>query len=428
MKSKMDQKIKGQVLVLFAIALLALVAMAALLMDGGQTYLHRRQAQAAADAGALAGARLMCSGASDAAVLATAQSLSTQNGATTAVASFGSYAYDSETYRTINVDAAIHQRPFVGAFGVGEMDIPGSARAACFSPYSATRVMPVAWSCRPPIGGSDSPDCAQKSLNWEREMVPLLNGPTGGTVTIDGITYNTPYDFDNHFLPQLYIFMDSDKTPVDHCTSYGGTLDCDIDNDGQDDILGTGDRSWLDLTGGGGGASELRDWISGAYSGQLRIHTWIPAESGVKASTFQDVDCYIIGNGRGCTPRNPVILPVFNAVCNNNPTGNTACQNAAHTGTYGLPLLPGASDSVVSGAGHPDYYHMIGFSGMYVTCVEANGSAGGCPGKAAAVAAGLLDNSDKTIEGYFINGFPFDLDDPLPGGQRLGITFPSLVP
>ena len=49
----------GQALIVFAVFLLALVAVMALALDGGNIYLHRRRAQNAADAGALAGARIL---------------------------------------------------------------------------------------------------------------------------------------------------------------------------------------------------------------------------------------------------------------------------------------------------------------------------------------------------------------------------------
>ena len=51
---------RGQSLVIIAIAFLALVAMAALIIDGGSLYLNRRNAQTAADAAALAGAHELC--------------------------------------------------------------------------------------------------------------------------------------------------------------------------------------------------------------------------------------------------------------------------------------------------------------------------------------------------------------------------------
>ncbi len=51
----------GQSLVFVALAIVALVAMAGLIVDGGYAYAMRRQAQNAADAGALAGARALVS-------------------------------------------------------------------------------------------------------------------------------------------------------------------------------------------------------------------------------------------------------------------------------------------------------------------------------------------------------------------------------
>lgn len=52
---------KGQAIVLIAFALIALLAVTGLALDGGRLYQYRRQAQNAADAAALAGARLLLS-------------------------------------------------------------------------------------------------------------------------------------------------------------------------------------------------------------------------------------------------------------------------------------------------------------------------------------------------------------------------------
>lgn len=54
-----SQRQGGQSLVFVALAIVALVAMAGLIIDGGYAYAMRRQAQNAADAGALAGARAL---------------------------------------------------------------------------------------------------------------------------------------------------------------------------------------------------------------------------------------------------------------------------------------------------------------------------------------------------------------------------------
>jgi len=55
---------RGQVLVLFALMVMAMLFMAALLFDGGHALVYRRTLQGAADAGALAGANVMQTGTS----------------------------------------------------------------------------------------------------------------------------------------------------------------------------------------------------------------------------------------------------------------------------------------------------------------------------------------------------------------------------
>jgi len=52
----------GQVLIIVAIMMFAIIAMAALILDGGALMSNRRVAQAAADSGALAGAQCICTG------------------------------------------------------------------------------------------------------------------------------------------------------------------------------------------------------------------------------------------------------------------------------------------------------------------------------------------------------------------------------
>ncbi len=47
---------RGQILVLFALALVAMIAMVGLILDGGSAFAQRRQEQNAADLAALAGA------------------------------------------------------------------------------------------------------------------------------------------------------------------------------------------------------------------------------------------------------------------------------------------------------------------------------------------------------------------------------------
>ena len=56
---------RGQTLVIIALFMVAVVGMAALVLDGGHAYAQRRRMQNAADAGALAGARELAGGGSE---------------------------------------------------------------------------------------------------------------------------------------------------------------------------------------------------------------------------------------------------------------------------------------------------------------------------------------------------------------------------
>ncbi len=70
----------GQLIVVFALALVAIIAMAGLLIDGGMAWANRRQAQAAADTTALAGAVAAASGASNTDMVVAASAIATTNG------------------------------------------------------------------------------------------------------------------------------------------------------------------------------------------------------------------------------------------------------------------------------------------------------------------------------------------------------------
>ena len=88
-------------------------------------------------------------------------------------------------------------------------------------------------------------------------------------------------------------------------------IDCDLNDDGIDDLMAGGARSWLDLNGGGGGASELSNWLENGFPDPIPPHTWLPEQSGVATSIFKDAAAYVLGED--------VILPVFNKVCPNYP-------------------------------------------------------------------------------------------------------------
>jgi hypothetical protein len=342
---------KGQSLLLVALLMLVFLGLLAIAIDGGNAYAMRRAAQTAADAGALAGAREICidppgdpySRAWEYSVgrnHATNADVTVDNGEVTVVAQI--------TFRTFF--AAILGRPQVTASAV--------ATAGCFSPSGGTGVLPIAWSCRYPVGGvgSDSQDCT--------------------------VIYGED---------QLYIIMDSASAsedffcqdPITHLPA--GSLDCDYNDDGINDLLAGGDRSWLDLSGGGGGASDMSDWILNGFPDEIHIHTWLGGQTGVAASVFQTAHSRI---------GDDVVIPVFDKYCDQpGSLPETSC-----------PALYDPEDiTVPSGGTSTLYYHIISFSVFHITCVDSP-PYGPCPGHQA---AGLPGNV-KTIEGYFVQG-------PVPG-------------
>ncbi len=389
----------GQSLVLVSLGLLAFVAVLALVLDGANAYAAKRQAQNAADAGALAGAAYMCKNHDEAGGITQAEAYAMMNGALNP-----HDVYASLSTGTVAVTATVQKDTFfAGLIGFPQVSPVAVAEAACRPPVGMG-VLPVAWACRSTIvGGMNVPgeDCAQLTIN-----------------DCDG----DPYD-----LNCTYILMDSVKVKNNNCDpddpdcyiqndlvcsvhgpdvnpNYGcdyvapDTTDCDLNNDCIDELMTGGARSWLDLDGGGGGASELTNWIINGFPDPIPPHKWIPEESGVATSIFHTTASAVVGED--------VILPVFNNLCDGvptifiNPETNAEC-------TYG----PNDDRSLASSSLN---FHIITFSQFHVTCVQTgknrvmpesgyifDNQKLNCNGHEEAVRHNAIDDNDKTIEGYF---------------------------
>jgi hypothetical protein len=189
------------------------------------------------------------------------------------------------------------------------------------------------------------------------------------------------------------------------------TIDCDINNDCIDELMAGGARSWLDLDGGGGGASELTDWITNGFPDPIPPHKWIPEESGVATSIFHTAANEVVGED--------VILPVFNHLCDHYPDTSTITETVGACEYY-----PAWDD--LSLAASSMNFHIITFAQFHVTCVQTGKNkvrwesgydsidGKNCNGHAAAAnneyycdpnpphkCVTSIDDNDKTIEGYF---------------------------
>jgi Flp pilus assembly protein TadG len=129
----------GQIIVIFALGLVAMIAMVGLVLDGGSTFAQRRGQQNAADLAALAGANdFLINGSQDSA-RTVAQTVAGQNG----------YPHDPATGKTVTVSflsndtrvevdiSAPHYNNFTGVVGMTTWQVTTTARVEVGIPDTA---------------------------------------------------------------------------------------------------------------------------------------------------------------------------------------------------------------------------------------------------------------------------------------------------
>ena len=387
---------KGQILPIVVIGLIVVISMTALILDGGSVMVNRRRAQNAADAGALAGAHDLCLNKAASIVEATAKDYAiNKNKATNATVSISG--------KVITVTTEIQQNSFFARiFNQSKLTSTAIASAGCFPPSMANRLMPIAWTCINSEVVNNSVICKNDKKDWATLKANIDSDPN----YFKGVS--------GHMYPEIYIVMDSNSLPTDIvCASQGGTVNCDVNGDLKDDIVSMGNRSWLDLDGGGGGASELSSWINSGYNSSVEIHTWFSSEPGNAASIYE-----ALKNKEGQV----VWIVVSDQVCDRDPNTKPACIDAAHSRLNN----PKPTDTIIAGSSNT-YFHAIGFGAFYITCVHSkNGDK--CPGFEAAMDKNpSLKNNTNSVEGYFVTGYPFDLSDVPGGGADMGLYIVSLT-
>lgn len=275
---------KGQTIVIVALVLVALLIFVALAIDIGLLHLERRHMQNAADAGALAGARELCLGRSAAEAIAKAREYAiVQN-----------RAQEADVTVEGNIVTVVAKKQadlfFGGITGVGSRLVTAEAKAACGRVTEACGLWPVAF-----FRGAFNKllkKCPQDFYVW---------------------------DDDKTFACNMEDCIELGEDPST-CTVY----DCDLDNDGIDDVIHGGDRGWLDLSGAaypytgeclqsGCGASEIACLILSNSGLPISLPKCISGDSGVKAGVKDEVDARI-----GDT----VAIPLYESVGCEDPSGN----------------------------------------------------------------------------------------------------------
>ncbi len=409
---------KAQVLPIVVVALIVMIAFAALIIDGGSIMLNRRTAQAAADAGAMAGAWELCYS-TGADPLDVARSYALMNEAATANAQLDNGLVSVNTTVTNNSF-------FAKIFNVNSLDAGAEAVAGCFPP-EGNHLLPIAWSCRPSLVDEPPFDlgltCKAMALDWDGLLKPLVEGTTSPIEIPENDGYHYEMDGDNIVEQttreppkQIYIIMDKiavgeetyckeDLDPAD--PNYAVAITCDLDGDGKNDIEAGGNRGWLDLNNGGGGAADLRDWIINGLDFPISTHTWLSGQTGTATSVYQAIEDYRLGD--------VVLIPVFNAFCDDNdPINNSVCMEIAHADPF--PDEPGTGD--IDNAGQAPKFHVIAFDPFYISCVHIH-SSDYCPGFRLAQEMNpdpahphksLIPDNTPSVEGFLLSNVDLPLD------------------
>jgi len=245
----------GQVLALFALALIVLLGMVALAVDGGYAYVQRRRVQYAADAAALAGAHVLTYGGTTADIDAAVRQYALANGADT-------YQWSLLSPTRIEVRTAVTFNTFFASV-VGMSSMTARARSETeISGVSAVRgVMPIAARNFPyQYNQTYTLLCDQSEGESERE------GEHEGEHHDDGSHHGDHRRSDS-----------SHRDHGDHHDDHEGAHEGDHETRDQ--------CGWLDWDGGSRGTRELAENICDPErSGLQRVGGWVWGAPGVRAS------------------------------------------------------------------------------------------------------------------------------------------------
>jgi len=147
---------RGQMLALFAICLVAIIAMTGLVIDGGLTMVQRRDQQNVADAAAMAGAYAFANTSSTSAAASQAQTNAAANGYTNGIDNVVITVNVTNNGGLATVTATVtkpHRNFFSGILGFGSWDVSATASAETGAPNAVIGAMPLLFNKKAFPGG-----------------------------------------------------------------------------------------------------------------------------------------------------------------------------------------------------------------------------------------------------------------------------------
>lgn len=196
---------RGQMLALFAICLVAIIAMTGLVIDGGMTFTQRREEQNVADAAAMAGAYAYANTSDSNQAVSQALSTAASNGYTQGqdgVSVSVNVTTDDGIARVIVNVTKPHRNFFSGIVGFSSWDVSTTATAQAGLPNAAVGAMPILFNKKafpngngptnevafnePGVGTQDVPQDAT-TFNWTVFCTANGNPCNGDSNTVDNL-------------------------------------------------------------------------------------------------------------------------------------------------------------------------------------------------------------------------------------------------
>lgn len=286
----------GQILPLFVLALLAILAMVALVIDGGTVLAQQRIAQNGADAGAMAGAITIAENLAEPGSRTGDDVLSAVAAATSQTTASTGDDLSGVTATYVGWNDVSHQYYDIGPVTSGS--IPGTARAVT---VSGARIVETTFARI--IGINQLPASADATAAAGVRVGPC---PPDAACAILPITMPVSYaaticdeDLDS-------LGINSPQTAWTTITSVAAA------NGGNMSVLplcitGSGDFSWLDL-----GSGNLQQQILNPSGMDFLIPDWIQTQPGNPNSAEVEINTY-----RNKT----VLLPMWQGICGEDPGG-----------------------------------------------------------------------------------------------------------
>ena len=340
----------GQAIVIIAFMITGMVAFAALAIDGANAFLQRTRAQHVADAVARGGSSYLASNFTASMSGASRASLdSTIYSKLTAVASGTGYPGGvSDTLAIEYVDStgsSLIPQAFVGGGSIP--DGTGGVKATPTVQFNTFLLSIVNFNELTANASAISIFGALGAANCANLFPATISGDTNGDGAYDA----------NFTLDACYIIRDDEGSPA------------------------SGSFGWVDLNGGGGGASELAGWINSyASSGDTGCNTtitvstetaYLDTETGNKASLESAVLNLINSTN------NEVTIAIYDAFGN-----DSDCNNSESSGANTC-------------------YRIKGFGRFRITDVELTGS-GAVPSPDTTACAQSMFGTSKGILGMFV--------------------------